>query len=53
MTIGRNAREALKWICYSLLLLLLFGLQSSPALLRIGDVKPVLLIPAAVSVAPV
>ncbi|HIT07954.1 MAG TPA: hypothetical protein IAB55_02570 [Candidatus Merdivicinus faecavium] len=51
MTIGKNARAALKWVCYSLLLLLCFGLQSSPALLRIGDIKPVLIIPAAISVA--
>lgn len=51
MTVGHNAREALKWVCYSLVLLLLFGLQSSPALLRVGNVKPVLLIPAAIAVA--
>ena len=51
MTLGRNARAALKWVCYTLVLLLLFGLQSSPGLLSIGGVKPVLIIPAAISVA--
>ena len=51
MTLGRSARAALKWVCYTLVLLLLFGLQSSPGLLSIGGVKPVLIIPAAISVA--
>ncbi|MGI5893825.1 MAG: rod shape-determining protein MreD [Candidatus Merdivicinus sp.] len=51
MTIGRNTRIALKWICYTLVLLLMFGIQSSPALLSIGGIKPVLVIPVAVSVA--
>ena len=51
MTLGHNARTALKWGCYILVLLLLYGLQSSPGLLSIGGVKPVLIIPAAISVA--
>ncbi len=51
MTLGRNSREALKWVCYSLVLLLLFGLQSSPALFSIGGIKPVFIIPVAISVA--
>ncbi len=51
MTLGKGSREALKWCCYVLVLLLLYGIQSSPALLSIGGIKPVLVIPAAVSVA--
>ncbi len=51
MTLGKNSREALKWLCYSLTLLLAFGLQSSPGLLSIKGIKPVLIIPVAVSVA--
>ena len=51
MTLGHNARTAFKWGCYILVLLLLYGLQSSPGLLSIGGVKPVFIIPAALFVA--
>ena len=51
MAIGRNTRAALKWGCYVLVLLLLFGIQSSPALFALWGVKPALVVPFAVSAA--
>ena len=51
MALGKNAKSFLKWTSYSLILLLLHALQASPALLSIGGIKPVLVIPMAVSVA--
>lgn len=51
MTLGKTAKSVLKWAFYSLLLLLLHALQATPALFSIHGIKPVLVIPLAVSVA--
>lgn len=46
----RNKR-ILKWVVLSLFMLLLFTLQSTPSFLEILGVKPVLLLPLAISIA--
>lgn len=47
----KNMAVALKWVCYSLMILLLYVLQTAFPLIRIFDVGPVLVVPAAVSIA--
>lgn len=51
MTLGKNAKAIIKWSIYSLLLLLLYCIQTAPSLLTIHHIKPVLLIPLAVCIA--
>lgn len=51
MEFGKNKKTIVKWVVYILLLLLLCGFQSSPGLFAIWGVKPVLILPLAVSVA--
>ena len=51
MEFGRNKKTALKWTAYILLLLLLCGCQSTPGLLAIWGVRPVLILPLTVAVA--
>lgn len=47
----KSARlKAIKWICLSVLMLLVFTLQSTPSFLSIRGIKPVLLLPLAVSI---
>ena len=41
----------LKWICYTLLLLLGAALQTAPGFLTIGAAKPVFILPVCVAVA--
>ena len=49
MTLGKNTRLALKWICYGGILLFCLGLQTEQSLFYINGVKPILLVPAVVS----
>lgn len=51
MALGKTAKSILKWAVYSFVLLLLYTLQASPALFSIHGIKPVFVIPMAVSVA--
>jgi rod shape-determining protein MreD len=46
-----RTRNLLKWGLWTLLLLILTGMQAAPAFFSIGGVRPVLLLSAAVSVA--
>lgn len=47
----KNMALTLKWVCYSLSILLLYVLQTAFPLIRIFDIGPVLIVPAAVTIA--
>lgn len=50
----RNLARALKWLCYSLLLMLSFVLQQTPGFLQLApEVKPVLVVPLCIAIAGV
>lgn len=47
----KNVALVLKWICYSLAILLLYVVQTALPLIRIFDIGPILIVPAAVVIA--
>ncbi len=50
MALRKNSKSFIKWGLYSIILLFLYALQTAPAFLVIGKIKPVLLIPLAISI---
>lgn len=51
MALRKNSKWVIKWGIYGILLLVLYCVQTAPSLLTIHHIKPVLLIPLAVSIA--
>ena len=47
----RNRSQIIKWICYTLLMLLCTVLQTTPGLFQLGTAKPLWLLPLALAVA--
>ena len=47
----RSRSQIIKWVCYTLLMLLCTVLQTTPGLFQLGDAKPLWLLPLALAVA--
>ena len=47
----RSRSQIIKWVCYTLLMLLCTVLQTTPDLFQLGDAKPLWLLPLALAVA--
>ena len=47
----RKRSQITKWVCYALLMLLCTVLQTLPGLFRLGEAKPLWLLPLALAVA--
>ena len=41
----RSRSQIIKWVCYTLLMLLCTVLQTTPGLFQLGDAKPLWLLP--------
>ena len=48
----RSRSQIIKWVCYTLLMLLCTVLQTTPGLFQLGDAKPLWLLPLALTSSP-